>query len=84
MTAHHYTKMDDVLTQVRRQHRTFFARMGSEGVRWHLYRVPGTNQFSLFREDATFDVPLELVLENVHAMSEEQLALKVTHLMRGL
>lgn len=80
--AYHNTT-DDTLRTVRAQHRTFFARMGSEGMHWHLYRTPGTNQFSLFREDATFDVPLQRVVDNVEALTEEQLVLKVTRILRG-
>jgi hypothetical protein len=57
--------------QVRRQHRQFFTRMATECMRWNLHYIPGTDQFTLMREDAVFDVLLPIAVSNVHAMTED-------------
>jgi hypothetical protein len=78
-----YDTLTPILVSVRRQFRAFFPRMAVECVPWHLHRVPGTDQFSIFRDDAVFDVPLPRVVANVHAMTEEQLLARVTNLLRS-
>lgn len=59
--------------QVRRQYRLFSHRMASEGMRWNLHAITGTDQFTLMREDAVFDVPLPIAVPNVQAMTEDNL-----------
>lgn len=73
----------EAVRQVRNQFGAFFRRMATERMAWHLHRIPGTDQFSIFREDAAFDVPLPIVVRNVHAMTEDRLAVLVTKIIRG-
>lgn len=71
----------------RQQFRTLYRRMATECVAWHLYegrhQETGLPMFSLFREDAVFDLPLERVLQNVHCMTEERVAIFVANRVRG-
>jgi hypothetical protein len=46
-----------------------FKSMAASGVAWHLHR--GTHNVVLLREDAQMDVPLPVIVPNVHAMAEQ-------------
>lgn len=75
--------MQQILDSVRNQYRCFYRRMAFEGMAWNLHRTPGTDQFSIFRSDADFDVPLPIVVCNVHAMTEARLLSAVQTILRG-
>ena len=53
----------------RGQYRAMFREMAASGVAWHLHR--GTHNVVLLREDAALDVPLPIILHNVHCMAEQ-------------
>lgn len=67
---------------VRGQHRAFFRDMAISGVRWHLYRVPGTDSYPMLREDAPRDAPMDIAVHNVHAMTESTLAVKFSDYLK--
>jgi hypothetical protein len=69
------TMVADMLTEekaiasARTQYRAMFKSMAASGVAWHLHR--GTHNVVLLREDAQMDVPLPVIVPNVHAMAEQ-------------
>jgi hypothetical protein len=69
------------MTGVRGQFNGLFRAM-SEGGKWHLYRAPGTDHFAVLREDSQRDVPMDVAVANVHAMTVETLLARVTALLR--
>lgn len=75
--------LPEILAQVRRHFNDMFRRMSEVGGTWHLYRVPSTNQFQVFHKDAKFDVPLELAVQNVHALTIDQVCARVQQLLKS-
>lgn len=74
--------LSQILSGVRGQFNAFYRDM-SLGGEWNLYRVPGTDRFVLLRSDARMDVPLELAIGNVQAMTADRLCLGVLTIVRG-
>ena len=74
--------MQKIFDSVRNQYRAFYRRMAFEGMAWHLHHTPGTDQYSIFRRDAKFDVELPIVIHNVHCMTETTLLLKLQYIIR--
>lgn len=71
------------LARLRALHHSCARRMGAEGVAWHCYRVPGTDQFTLMRADAQGLEQLQLVVRDVHAMSADTLVSHVHDVVLG-
>ena len=60
---------EKAILSARTGYRAAFRRMATEDKAWHLHKTgSGT---ALFRADAAFDVPLPILVRNVHAMSEQ-------------
>lgn len=64
-----YLTEEKAIASARTQYRACFKSMSVSGVRWNLHR--GSHNVVLLREDATMDVPLEIIVSNVHAMAEQ-------------
>ena len=60
---------DKAIASARQGYRACFKRMAFGGHAWHLHRT-GSGA-ALYRADAVFDVPLPIIVRNVHAMSEQ-------------
>ena len=71
---------DKAIASARQGYRACFKRMATEGHSWHLYRT-GSGA-ALYRDDAVFDVPLPIVVRNVHAMSEQTMINALTAALR--
>lgn len=75
-------KVDDMLTEekaissARMQYRAMFRSMATSGVAWNLHR--GTHNVVLLRADAQMDVPLPIIVENVHAMAEHTMVMALS------
>ena len=68
------------IESARQGYRACFKRMATEGQAWHLHKT-GSGA-ALFREDAKFDVPLPVIVRNVHAMSEQTMVNALTAALR--
>lgn len=68
------------IESARQGYRACFRRMATEGKAWHLHRT-GSGA-ALYRDDAVFDVPLPIIVRNVHAMSEQTMVNALTAALR--
>jgi hypothetical protein len=60
---------EKAIASARQEYRVFFTRMATEGLAWHLHKTG--SGVTLMRADAAFDVPLPIIVRNVHAMTEQ-------------
>jgi len=75
---------EKIISGVRTQYRAAFRSMASAGVRWHLYRITGTDQMALMREDASWDIPVPpIAVSDVHSMTEARLVQCVHDVLRA-
>lgn len=76
--------MEKIFNSIRTQYRACYKRMAFDGMRWNLHCVPGTDRFTIFREDAEFNgANLPLAVRDIHAMTEQTLINKVHAIIRG-
>jgi len=59
----------DAIKSARTQYRAMFKSMATSGVAWNLHT--GHTNVVLLRSDAHMDVPLPVIVSNVHAMAEQ-------------
>jgi hypothetical protein len=60
---------EKAIAAARGQYRALFRDMAASGVAWNLHR--GSHNVVLLRADAQMDVPLPVIVPDVHAMAEQ-------------
>jgi len=70
----------NAISSARTQYRAMFKNMAVSGVAWNLHR--GTHNVVLLRADAHMDVPLPVILANVHAMAEQTMVNALSNAIR--
>ena len=77
--------MQAMIDSARTQYRAMFKTMAASGCRWGLHHITGTPRVVLMRDDAVWDIPTPpVVVANVHAITEGQLAARLAHVAPGL